>query len=162
MRKMMTAAIAATALISTAAFAAVTFDAETGTGFVGKGDVQLALGLNNAQVQAIEPVFTYAAVIVTEVSWTCLNTNNQQTQERERTTTSSVTGLVSSTARTRNQVTGYNLSGFDTATTTSTSSTEGPPLNSCPNPNSTNVLEPAGEPTVVSSTGGLFVDGVAL
>lgn len=34
------------------ALAAVTFDASTGTGFVGKGDVQLAFGWNNKQLQA--------------------------------------------------------------------------------------------------------------
>lgn len=36
---------------TTAAYAAVTFDEETGTGFVGKGDVQEAFGWNNAQLQ---------------------------------------------------------------------------------------------------------------
>ena len=41
------AAIAALA-VSTAALATVTFDPATGIGFVGKGDVQLAFGWNNA------------------------------------------------------------------------------------------------------------------
>jgi hypothetical protein len=38
-------------LTATVAFAAVTFDPATGIGFVGKGDVQLAFGWNNSQLQ---------------------------------------------------------------------------------------------------------------
>lgn len=45
------AALATLALTIPAANAAVTFDPATGTGFVGKGDVQTALGYNNAQLQ---------------------------------------------------------------------------------------------------------------
>lgn len=46
-------AAAAAACVSTAAVAGITFDPTTGTGFVGKGDVQSALGLNNPQLQAL-------------------------------------------------------------------------------------------------------------
>jgi len=61
MKKMLWAAAAATAFISTAALATVTFDNTTGTGFVGKGDVQIALGWNNATLQrnANGVTFTY-------------------------------------------------------------------------------------------------------
>jgi hypothetical protein len=39
------------AMLATAALAAVTFDVNTGFGFVGKGDVQLAFGWNNKALQ---------------------------------------------------------------------------------------------------------------
>jgi opacity protein-like surface antigen len=51
MKKMLLAAGIALATISTAAVAAVTFDPATGTGFVGKGDIQLAFGWNNKAAQ---------------------------------------------------------------------------------------------------------------
>lgn len=41
----------AAATLATVAIAAVTFDPVTGTGFVGKGDVQTAFGWNNQQLQ---------------------------------------------------------------------------------------------------------------
>jgi hypothetical protein len=162
-RKSMLAAAVALAAISTAAYATVTFDSGTGTGFVGKGDVQLALGMNNAQVQNATLAFTYDSTVVSEVSWICTNDKNEQTQERERTTTSSSTGVVSSVARVKNQVTGYNLNGYQGGSTSSTSSTDGPPLNSCPNANGNwSLTTPAGDAEILSSTGGLFVNGVAL
>jgi hypothetical protein len=44
-----------------AVFAWITFDPSTGTGFVGKGDVQLAYGWNNAQLQknALDVKFSF-------------------------------------------------------------------------------------------------------
>ncbi len=142
---------------------AVTFDAATGTGFVGKGDVQTALGYNNKQLNdnAGSLIFTYSATTVQETSWECVNQNNDKVQERERTTTTEVSGIVSHTERdNKRQITGFRLSGFGEMT--SMSSTEGPKLNSCPNANSTYVLDSTvvGEPVVTG--GGLFVNGVAL
>lgn len=154
--------IAAFALFaSTAAFAQTTstFDPATGTGFAAKGDVQLVLGLNNAGLQNTPISFTYEAVVVSEVTWECTNDRNENVQQRERKTTSTVSGVVSSTARVRNQITGFNLTGFG-ASTTSSSTTDGPPLNSCPTSNT--LTSPAGDPVVISSTGGLFVNGVSL
>lgn len=52
MRKMMIAAAAALATVSTAALAIVTFDYGSGTGFVGKGDVQLKYGWNDQALQS--------------------------------------------------------------------------------------------------------------
>jgi hypothetical protein len=49
MRKITLAAAAALAIVSTAAFASVSFDYGLGTGFVGKGDVTTLYGWNNAQ-----------------------------------------------------------------------------------------------------------------
>ncbi len=74
-----------------AAGAAITFDSAAGTGFVGKGDVQYSFGWNNKDLQnnLATVVITYVAVEteITEVSWVCTNTKNENTQERERTTT---------------------------------------------------------------------------
>jgi hypothetical protein len=134
--------------------AAVTFDAATGTGFVGKGDVQLALGLNNKALQeaanadAVE--FQATSTVVTEVSWVCTNSNNQNTQERERTTTTTVSGVLDSTARERNQVTGFILGGYD-GTSDVTTTTEGNQLNSCPG-GPWSLTTPAGDPVVVEES----------
>lgn len=144
---------------------AVAFDPGTGTGFVGKGDVQTALGFNNKQLNdsASSLIFTYSATTEQETSWICLNERNQQEQERERTTTTETTGVVSIVQRdNKRQITGFNLTGFREGSTTSTSTTDGPKLYSCPNANSSYVLDSTvvGDPVVTS--GGLFVNGVAL
>jgi hypothetical protein len=163
-KKMIIASVCAVAIASVGVFAAVTFDPATGTGFAGKGDVQLALGLNNAQLQAqaASLAFTYDGTTVTEVTWECTNASNEKVQERERTTTTSTQGVVSAVARVKNQITGFNLSGYS-GSSSSTSSSEGPAINSCPNTaGSWSLTSPAGDPVVVSETGGLFVNGVAL
>jgi hypothetical protein len=144
-------------LLPAAAQAAVTFDSTQGTGFVGKGDVQLAFGWNNNQLQNNAGQLTFRAeqstVKVTESSWSCTNTGkNVTTQERERTTTTTITttGVVSSIARDNGkQITGFNLTGYASPTTASSSTTEGPPLNSCP---TGWVLTPAGDPTEISES----------
>jgi hypothetical protein len=151
-------------LAASAVSAAVTFDAETGTGFVGKGDVQLAFGWNNKALQdnAEDVQFRASSEVVTEVSWTCTNTNNDNIQERARTTTTTFEGVVSHTTRERNQITGFTLTGYDGDPTTS-DTTEGNPLNSCPS-GPWSLTTPAGDPVVVStSEGGLQVsiDGEA-
>jgi hypothetical protein len=59
-RALAVSAAALMAVVSIAS-AAVTFDPEEGTGFVGKGDVQVAFGWNNKQLQANADLlkFTY-------------------------------------------------------------------------------------------------------
>jgi len=144
-------------LLPAAAQAAVTFDSTQGTGFAGKGDVQLAFGWNNNQLQNNAGQLTFRTeqrtVKVTEVSWACTNTGrNVTTQERERTTTTTTTttGVVSAIARDNGkQVTGFNLTGYTSPTTDSSSTTEGPAVDSCP---TGWVLTPAGAPTVISES----------
>lgn len=51
MKKMFLAVAAASFMISSAAYAAVTYDPATG-GFAGKGDIQSAFGWNNTEMQA--------------------------------------------------------------------------------------------------------------
>ena len=144
-----------------------TFNPATGTGFAAKGDVQRVLGLNNAGYQSTSYTFSYMGEVVTEVTWECTNDNNEKVQERARTTTSSVSGVVAALARVKNQITGHNLTGYS-GTVSNSLQTEGPAVNSCPggdNPNSGSpwyLSTPAGEPEVISSTGGLFVNGVLL
>jgi len=128
---------AVAALLAVTAFASVTFDPTTGAGFVGKGDVQLVLGMNNAQVQNTPVSFTYSSssTTVTSYTWTCDRDAGPQTQERANVTTAtnSTQGIVSSVARVRNQITGFNLLGWNGAPTiTSTTEHEGPQIGSCP------------------------------
>lgn len=129
---------------------AISIDSQ-GHGFVGKGDVQYTFGLNNKQLQDVANTvqFQHIASTVTEASWICTNSNNQNTQERERTTTTETTGVLTSVARdNKKQVTGFMMNGF-AAGSVSSSSTEGPALNSCP----TNwVLTPAGAPETISDS----------
>ncbi|MFD1212914.1 hypothetical protein ACFQ36_12785 [Arthrobacter sp. GCM10027362] len=146
-------AFAATLALAAPATAAVTFNQATGEGFVGKGDVQLAFGWNNSQLQsrATDVKFAAASETVTEVSWVCTNPRNENTQERERTTTTSTSGVVSAVTRDNKtrQVTGFNLSGY-AGDPTQTSTTEGNQLNSCPT--NWTLTTPAGDPVVVSQT----------
>ena len=154
-------AIVAGALIaSTGANAAVTFNPATGTGFVGKGDVQLALGLNNAQLQAQAGslAFTYTNTSSTATTWTCDRDAGPQTQERANITTTTTQGVVSSIARVKNQITGFNLSGYS-GTPTESSEHEGPAVGSCPTGwTAIDLVEE--DPVVIES--GLFVNGVQI
>ena len=151
------------AALAIPAVAAISFDAPTGVGFVGKGDVQLVYGWNNKALQdnAASVKFRASTSAVTEVSWTCTNSNNQSVQERERTTTTTTQGVVSSIARERNQITGFGLIGYS-GTSTGSSTTDGPAVNSCPS-GPWSLTAPAGDPEVVSSTSTLEVstDGTA-
>jgi len=145
-------------LISAPASAAVTFDAGTGVGFVGKGDVQLALGLNNAQIQNTPVAFSYSSTSVASTTWTCDRDAGPQTQERANTTTTTTQGVVSTVARVKNQITGYNLTGFSAGSSVVTEH-EGPAIGSCPTGwTAIDLVE--GEPEVIG--GGLFVNGVLL
>jgi hypothetical protein len=154
------AAAASVALIASSASAAVIFDPETGEGFVGKGDVQLAMEWNNKQLQdnADDVEFAVSIVSVSSATWTCDRDAGPQTQERANTTTTTTQGLVDSVARTRNQVTGFILQGYDESSTTDTE-TDGPEVGSCPTGwTAINLVE--GEPVVTG--GGLTVNGVPL
>jgi hypothetical protein len=59
MKKIVIAALTATALVAAPASAAVIFDTETGSGTVGKGDVQTPFGWNNKQLQDNAPGVTF-------------------------------------------------------------------------------------------------------
>jgi hypothetical protein len=158
-------ACAAVAVFATATLAAVNFDPGTGTGFVGKGDVQLVFGWNNKQLQdnASSVQFRSSSEVVTEVSWECTNTNNDNIQERARTSTTTVAGVLSAEGRdNKGKITGFILNGYD-GDPTETSVTDGPELNTCPSGPWT-LTTPAGDPEVIGvGASGLQVsiDGTA-
>lgn len=97
--------------------ATVTIDPETGYGFVGKGDVQLAFGWNNAALQLNAGALSFTYNVNTEYSAVCTFTTGEGTRG-ERTHNiihTEVYGLNHTVAyelRTRNQITGFTLEGF--------------------------------------------------
>jgi hypothetical protein len=103
-----------------------------GVGFVGKGEVQLALGLNNAGLQDIAEDLEFEISLVTEASttWTCNKDGGTQTSERARTTTTTTAGVIDTIARDKRQVTGFLLEGLKDGAT-ATIKTEGPTIGSC-------------------------------
>jgi hypothetical protein len=166
------AAVAATSLIAigagSAAHASVTVNAN-GTGFVGKGDVQNVLGLNNNAIQNTTVNFTLESTTEQSFDWTCVKetptgngTVKETRQERANVTTTTETAVISNVARVKNQITGYNLTGF--GATASTSVVAGPAPLSCPDASSGFVLDAdsviEGEPTVTAE--GFFVNDVVL
>jgi hypothetical protein len=137
------------------ALAAVTFDSESGEGFVGKGDVQTALGWNNAQLQANANGLVFAYGTSTTVAQECrdnVNPNPGQPQwvYDTRTDTRSVGNTVAYDARKQNQVSGFFLIGYSGETTSS-----GSLQPSCPAG-----YEPFGQATVTRVSTVLTVDGV--
>ncbi|OCA87693.1 hypothetical protein A8F94_07510 [Bacillus sp. FJAT-27225] len=105
-------------ILAGSVFASVTFDASTGIGFVGKGDVQTALGWNNSELQknAKNLNFTYVSEELYEVTveWTTgEGTKGEKTHTVEHKRTASVNGDVTYESRKANQVNGFNLKGFE-------------------------------------------------
>ena len=97
---------------------AVTFDASTGMGFVGKGDIQTVFGWNNAQLQAnagsLE--FSYMSVdrYVATLTWvTGEGTRGEKQHEIEIPRQARIQGVIDWDARRRNQINGFLLQGWD-------------------------------------------------
>jgi len=121
MRKFAIAAAVAAATISSAAMALVTFDSTTGAGFVGKGDVQLAFGWNNAAAQRNAGAVTFQYESSNEYETVCVWTtgNRNPTVHRNTNTRStSVSSTVAADLKKTGQYTGYYLTGFGATTTT--------------------------------------------
>ena len=125
------------------AHAAVSFSPESGTGFVGKGDVQLAFGWNNEGLQsaAAQLEFSYSDQATYDVP--CEKDAAKKTMEatfkRKKSIDASV--VYDTRKNKQGQVTGFNLVGFGATDS------------------SDNVECPAGwradgEPVLVSATGG--------
>jgi hypothetical protein len=123
MKKVLTGAAAgvlAFSLFASAAFGAVNLDADSGKGFVGKGEVQSAFGWNNAQLQAnaekVQFVYTTETKYEVTVEWT---TGEGNKGEKTHTVThkrdSSFSSSIAADARRNNQVNGFNLNGFEGA-----------------------------------------------
>ncbi len=109
-------------MVSSTSQALVTFDPATGTGFVGKGDVQLAFGWNNAVLQtnalaltfSLQSEATYAAMCEWETGTPGEHGYHIHHVTHHKST--SVNDTLTYDARTRNQVTGFFLTGFGTTT----------------------------------------------
>ena len=128
MRKLylaMGVALVAVLVAAGAVYAAVTFDTSTGKGFAGKGDVQLAFGWNNAQLQknASGVTFSYNSTDTYDVTieFDSGNPDNPRSIQHHTVTQNKSTTVNSSVAydpRVKNQITGFNLKGFGATTVT--------------------------------------------
>jgi len=102
---------------STTIFADVTFNSESGIGFVGKGDVQSAFGWNNHALQQNYAGVTFTFRTDVTYSATCTyitdaGTLEEETQEITDEIETDLTSYINSNARMRNQVTGFFLTGY--------------------------------------------------
>lgn len=114
-------------MMTVGSFAAVTFNPATGSGFVGKGDVQLAFSWNNAKLQlnASGVTFSYKSVqtyTITEIYATGNPANPWSLHSHTELVVSEteVSGAVNGDPRQtkgQSQFTGFNLSGFSGAPT---------------------------------------------
>lgn len=156
MKALKTLAAAALLASTSYAFAAVTFDPTTGTGFVGKGEVQIAFGWNNQQLQKNASGVTFSFNTTDTYDATCTwttgeGTRGQRTHNVDHTRTTAVSGVVAYDARVRNQITGFNLTGFGATTTTGAVPVVGGP---CPGNAGTDGVWT--EVVLTGSTGGLY------
>lgn len=120
MRKIAFAAAAALTITSSIAMATVTVT--NGVGFVGKGDVQLAFGWNNAAAQRNVNAVSFHTESSAEYSAVCTFTTGEGTRgERihnvSHNRSTAVLSSIASEARKTGQWTGYNLNGFGAVTT---------------------------------------------
>lgn len=120
-------AVAVVATVAAAAaFAAVTFEPVSGSGFVGKGDVQLAFGWNNKQLQDNASFVTFSTEQTTQYSVTCeweTITGGKESKVIPHAVTikksRNVQGAVNADPRVgKSQFTGFNLHGYGPATET--------------------------------------------
>lgn len=161
MKKMFLAAAAATAFISTAALAAVSFNSSTGTGFVGKGDIQVLYGWNNQQLQrnASGVTFSYDATDTYDVEcyWETVTGNGKIvihdiTVPRHTRVNSSVAYDARSNSKGKDgPITGFNLTGFGSTTSEGTVPVVGA---TCPGGSQVATIIAV---TLTSSSGGLSV-----
>jgi hypothetical protein len=111
--------VVAVAAVVTTAYAAVIFDPASGTGWVGKGDVQSPFGLNNKGMQAVHTAVTFEYDDTTLYTWACEwhtgPDHNIKHHEQDRKRTRGVQGVVGSDSRKTGQWTGWHLTGFDSS-----------------------------------------------
>ena len=158
----LTAALIGALLLVLPAAASVTFDPATGTGFVGKGDVQSAFGWNNPQLQANAGAVAFRYVVTGTLTQTCeREAGHSQVITRAFTRTLDVQASVSSRGRNissglNGPNTGFGLSGFASGAAGSAVPTDICP-NSNPNP-AENVWHPVSPVTLEGgSAGALYV-----
>lgn len=108
------AAVAAVILTATAAGAAVTFDPETGTGFVGKGDVQTAFGWNNKVMQSNHQAVTFTYDSSAQYSQDCQKEGRRETRHHTFKKSVNINAAIVSDSRKTGQWTGWNLLHYGT------------------------------------------------
>jgi hypothetical protein len=128
--------IASLTLTTTAVVVATagTAAAQESSMFLGKGVVQEALGLRNADLQALASDLKFRTVSeeTSEYSWSCVNANNERQQIRTQVTTVKTEAVLTALTRDkRNNVTGFILID-DPAQEEVTTVTKGPKRYSCP------------------------------
>ena len=116
------AALAAVAFAGPAS-ASVTVDPATGTGFVGKGDVQTAFGWNNAKLQteALAGHLSFTSVSTETWEWdetwdTGIGTKGFKHHVESRSTSTSVNAALNYSNRQHSQIDGILLTGFGATT----------------------------------------------
>lgn len=147
-------AIATAALVSAPAFAEVDVDS-TGNGWIGKGDVQLALDWNNHDLQANYGLLSFAINATTTTIWTCVHYNGAGKpvfNPRENIATGGGALLVDPRFNPQNNVTGFFALGFVGG---GSSTSSGNALGSCPSGNGSTVVP--GSVSTTSTGGGLSV-----
>lgn len=96
--------------------ATTTFDAETGKGFAGKGDVQFAFGWSNQQLQANAAATTFQVVSQTNYEYVCEywfeNNKFQEFRTAEKVQNRNVSDGIAYDKRIKTQITGFNLQKY--------------------------------------------------
>ena len=127
--------LAACTTAAVIAYAAIEFNAADGTGFVGKGDVQIQCGYNNAQLQRNAAAVSFQYQEIEQVEQDCQDGQGQnKTVVGVRTRTTKVTSQVARDLRLNknNDVTGFNLIGFGEVVDESVDWNGGGTGNGCP------------------------------
>lgn len=166
MRKSFWAAGAAIACISTAALATVTFDPTAGTGFVGKGDVQIAFGWNNAVMQSRHTSVTFAVDQSVSYDVTCEWTTvtggkDSKTIPHEATIHRNISSsaAVDATSRKTGQYTGWFLTGYTDGFSSVVLPVVGDP---CPQGGTAADADPPGNDAVVTAVSDVVGGGGTL
>ncbi len=154
-------AVAGCLAAALAGYAAVIVDDE-GVGFVGKGDVQRALGWNNAALQLNASLLGFYFVSEEEASWECEwwtgPTQNRRRHSSTKKTVQSINASIAYDARknSKGQITGFNLNGFGGSLV----DTDGDEVGTCPteNGNQLKTMVPGSLETKVIDEGTLVVD----
>lgn len=126
-RKTALLTVASVVAAASAAFATVSFDPTSGTGFVGKGDVQTAFGWNNAKLQqnagGVSFSFNDVATYLATCTWQTGNPDRPQSLKTHNVDIPRHTRVNSSLqydARTHKQIDGFLLNGYGQTSTEGT------------------------------------------
>lgn len=106
-------AFAAVATVVTSAYAATSFDPSTGTGFAGKGDVQIPFGWSNSQLQAQAENVAFTYTKHEQYDVVCESTVGRRVRQKTKTSMDHLWSSVVKDTRTnkRGAVTGFHLTG---------------------------------------------------